>query len=89
MKLDADDQERLRLEEMEKIKNTAKKGNTPRWEQSPSEIADDIATSFFPVTSLSHAALRRHIIKAIEAERKVAEHYMTQMGRWWSNLNGL
>ena len=53
--------------------------------ESPSEIADDIAINFFPVASLSHADLRRHIIKAIEDEREVTKHYMTQIGRWWSN----
>ena len=58
MKLDADDQEILKQEEMEKIKNAAKKSNIPKWEQSPSEIAADIATNFFPVVSLSHADLR-------------------------------
>ncbi len=56
---------------------------TPKWEQSPSEIASEIAGEFYPVVSLQHADLRRKIIKAIEAEREVTRHYMTQMGRHW------
>jgi hypothetical protein len=31
--------------------------------------------------------LKQMIVKAIEAEREVALHYMTQMGRWWARLN--
>ncbi len=56
---------------------------TPKWEQPPSGIASEIAGKFYPVASLQHADLRRQIIKAIEAEREVARHYMTQMGRHW------
>lgn len=59
---------------------------TPKWEQSPAEIASDIANEFYPAASIFHADLRRQIIKAIEAEREVAKHYMTQMGRWWERL---
>lgn len=54
---------------------------TPKWDQSPAEIGSEIASSCYPATSLAHSALRREIIKAIEAEREVAKHYMTQMGR--------
>lgn len=56
---------------------------TPKWEQSPSEIASKIAGEFYSVVSLQHADLRRKIIKVIEAEREVTRHYMTQMGRHW------
>lgn len=59
---------------------------TPKWEQSPEQIASEIADGFYQVTSLFHADLRRQIIKAIEEEREVAKHYMTQMGRWWERL---
>lgn len=59
---------------------------TPKWEQSPEQIASEIAGGFYQVTSLFHADLRRQIIKAIEAEREVTKHYMTQMGRWWERL---
>jgi len=52
------------------------------WDKPPNQIASDIADQFFVVTSLSHAELRRLIILAIEAERKIARHYMMQMGRW-------
>ncbi len=61
--------------------------STPKWDQSPAEIGSEIASSFYPTASLSHSALKREIIKAIEAEREVAKHYMTQMGRWWEKLN--
>ncbi len=44
---------------------------TPKWEKSPEKTASD---------------LRRQIIKAIEAEREVTKHYMTQIGRWWRRL---
>ncbi len=59
---------------------------TPKWDKSPAEIGSEIASSFYPATSLSHSALRREIVKAIEAEREVTKHYMTQMGRWWERL---
>jgi len=55
---------------------------TPKWTQSPSEIASAIADQFYQVTSLFHADLRRQIIEAIETEREVTMHYMTHMGRW-------
>lgn len=75
-----DDQQR-----QEKIKAEFIEANkpTPKWKQSASEIASDIADRFFSVTSLHHADLRRQIIKAIEDEREVTKHYMTQMGRFW------
>ena len=60
---------------------------TPKWKKSPSEIGSDIAGDFYPVTSLSHADLRRQIVLAIEAEREVTRHYMTQMGRFWLGKN--
>jgi hypothetical protein len=85
-KLDADDQEQLAQTDAEKIKVALEQSQTPKWEKLPSEIASEIANDFYPVTSLSHADLRRQIIKAIEAEREVAKHYMTQMGRWWERL---
>ena len=56
---------------------------TPKWDKSPSQIGSDIANEFYPTTSLFNADLRRQITKAIEAEREVIRHYMTQMGRWW------
>ncbi len=87
LKLDADDQERIAQEEREKLTLVAKQAQTPKWERSPSEIADDIASDFFQVASLNHADLRRQVIKEIEAERVVARYYMSQMGRWWSRLN--
>jgi hypothetical protein len=59
---------------------------TPKWEKSPAEIALDIANNFYPVTSTFHTELKRQIIEAIEAEREVARHYMTQVGRWWERL---
>lgn len=61
---------------------------TPKWTQSPAEIGSQIASDFYPITSLSHSdLLRREVIKAIEAEREVTKHYMTQMGRWWEKFN--
>lgn len=72
----------------EEIKAPQEPPKTPKWEQSPAEIASEIANEFYPVTSIFHADLRRQIIKAIEAEREVAKHYMTQMGRWWERLGG-
>lgn len=57
---------------------------TPKWDKSPEEIADEIVDQFFVIASLQHADLRRQIIRAIEAERKVAKHYMAQIGRWWA-----
>ena len=59
---------------------------TPKWEKSPSQIGGEIANDFYVVTSLFHADLRRQIAKAIEAEREVTKHYMTQMGRWVDRL---
>ncbi len=61
-----DDQERL--DQFEK----PQKPQTPKWDQSAAEIGSEIASSFYPATSLSHSALRREIIKVIEAEREVA-----------------
>ena len=68
---------------MLKSQNEGVSKQTPKWDQSPSEIALEIASRFYPIASLQHADLRRQIIKAVEAEREVATHYMTQMGRWW------
>lgn len=86
LKLDTDDQEELAQVECEKIKAAFEQTPTPKWTQSPAEIASEIANNFYPATSTFHADLRRQIIKAIEAEREVAKHYMTQMGRWWERL---
>lgn len=83
-KLDADDQEAMAQAQAEGIK--AALTPTPKWEKSPSEIASDIADQFYQVASLFHADLRRQIISAIEEERSVTLHYMTQMGRWWERL---
>lgn len=85
-KLDADDQEQLAQTDAEKIKVALEQSQTPKWEKSPEEIASEIVDEFYPVASTFHADLRRQIIKAIEAEREVAKHYMTQMGRWWERL---
>ncbi len=85
-KLDADDQEQLAQVNAEKIKAALEQSQTPKWEKSPSEIASGIANEFYLVTSTFHADLRRQIIKAIEAEREVTMHYMTQIGRWWERL---
>ena len=85
-KLDADDQEQLAQVSAEKIKAVLEQSQTPKWRKSPSEIASDIANEFYPATSIFHADLRRQIIKAVEAEREVTMHYMTQMGRWWERL---
>lgn len=73
------------MNEVEKAKDALKESTnpTPKWEKSASEIGNEIASNFYPVTSLFHADLRRQIIEAIEAEREVTKHYMTQMGRWW------
>lgn len=65
---------------------TEENEQTPKWEQSPGEIGSQIASNFYPVTSLFHSDLRRQIIAAIEAERKVTEYYMMQMGRWVEKL---
>ncbi len=86
MKLDADDQEGIAQKERGKIERAATRAQTPKWEKSPNEIASGIANDFYIVTSLNNADLRRQIIKAIEAEREVTEHYMNQMGRWWARL---
>ena len=86
-KLDADDQEQLAQAQAE-IKAIPEKPQTPKWEKSPEQIGSEIANEFYPVASLFHADLRRQIIKAIEAEREVTRHYMTQMGRWWERFNG-
>lgn len=65
---------------------------TPKWEKSPSEIATDIVgdrlppNGILPIGDVAHAKMRQRIIEAIEAEREVALHYMTQMGRWWARL---
>lgn len=56
---------------------------TPKWEKSPEQIGSEIADGFYQVASLFNADLRRQIAKAIEAEREITMHYMTQMGRWW------
>ncbi|MHC4489680.1 MAG: hypothetical protein ACYSW7_10985 [Planctomycetota bacterium] len=85
-KLDAADQEQLAQAEAEKIKSALENSQTPKWDKSPGEIGSEIASNFYPVTSLLHSDLRRQIIKAIEAEREVTKHYMTQMGRWWERL---
>jgi hypothetical protein len=85
-KLDANDQEQLAQAEAAKIKATLQQSQTPKWDKSPAEIGSEIASNFYPVASIFHADLRRQIIKAIEAEREVAKHYMTQMGRWWERL---
>lgn len=82
-KLDADDQEEIFQAKSKKIKDALEKSTapTPKWEQSPAEIGNEIASNFYQVTSLFHADLRRQIRDVIEAEREVAKHYMTQMGR--------
>ncbi len=81
-KLDVNDQEQMAQAD------TEEKSQTPKWEKSPAKIASEIAGEFYPVTSLFHANLMRQIITAIEAEREVTKHYMTQMGRWWERLQG-
>lgn len=70
----------------EEISKSSPKKQTPKWEKSPEEISSEIADEFYQVTSLFHADLRREIIKAIEAEREVTHHHMTQMGRWVERL---
>ncbi len=61
----------------------ANQAQTPKWDQSHEEIGSEIASEFYPVTSLFHADLMLRINAVIEAEREVTKHYMTQMGRWW------
>jgi len=50
--------------------------------RSSNEIADEIAGQFFEVGSLAHADLGRQIMRAIEAERKIARHNDARVGRW-------
>jgi hypothetical protein len=52
------------------------------WARSSDEIAGDIADQFLAVASQQYDDLRRQIKSAIEAERDVTRHYMTQIGRW-------
>jgi len=88
LKLDADDQEKMAQEEREKLASAAKQAQTPKWDKSPNEVAIEVIGRFARrITAADREDLIQKITEAIEAERKVTAHYMTQMGRWWARLN--
>ena len=89
MKLDADDQEQMAQEEREKLASAAKQAQTPKWDKSPNEVAIEIIGRYSLPGDIAvdWGGLTQKITEAIEAERKVTAHYMTQMGRWWARLN--
>lgn len=88
LKLDADDQEQEAQRERERLTSATKQAQTPKWDKSPNEIAIEIIGIYhLPITAVDWEGLTQKIIEAIEAEREVTKHYMTQMGRWWAKLN--
>lgn len=78
---------RIPDELIQKIQERMEEHAAPTLPDPSNVVASRIADQFFQVTSLFHADLRRQIMRALEAERKVTEYYINQMGRWVDKCN--